>query len=794
MMQRSRTSTRRAATALALLALTAPTRAAEAPVPGERDIPADTTRPNQREAQSPPPAAPADTPADPGAPLPERAAKPAPAYRLQRVPSSAPPAAPPSQFNPDPGAANQRAADSDDAFFKTNQVEFPRAEDAPISPELALPRTALETSKLVPLVPNPPVGNQLDPLPEDQKLPREGVRENVFIEQNWHAPASYPRSEAGIDIPAHSRPAPDRWRDTGFTPWRRYTSGNTNEIPYADTEAELWHPYRQSRLKGDLPIHGQEVFLAVTASAELIYEDRKLMVPSGASAASPGSADFFGESRSQIFVSNLALDFLLFKGETVFKPVDWAVKIRPVLNYNRVRFRETGIVSPNPGGPAAGNFGPPVDNTAVFDPDDIDALLGEVPAGVVSVNPAPVPLALSSKAVTRNRNYAALQEAFVEVHLVDLSSNYDFVALKAGNQVFNSDFRGFIFNETNLGVRLLGNADSNRYQYNLALFDLREKDTNSELNTFNARDQRVLIANLYRQDFIWKGYTAQVSYHGNFDKGGTHYDRNGGIVRPAPLGTPVAHDLKAHYYGWAGDGHIGRWNLSHAAYVAVGQDDFNGLAGRPVDIFAHMAALEVSYDRDWIRYKASAFYASGDSDPTDDKATGFDSIVDNVNFTGGPFSYYTRQGFNLAGTAVGVKQRFSLVPNLRTSKTQGQANFVNPGIFITGVGADIEITPKLRSFLSANYIRFVTTEPMKTALLTNRIDEEFGIDLGVGFQWRPLLTDNIIASLGCGVLLPGTGFDDIYRDTQPVVPGFTSGDAQPESLLYSAIAAITFTY
>jgi len=141
-----------------------------------------------------------------------------------------------------------------------------------------------------------------------------------------------------------------------------------------------------------------------------------------------------------------------------------------------------------------------------------------------------------------------------------------------------------------------------------------------------------------------------------------------------------------------------------------------------------------------------------------------------------------------------VKQRFSLLPNLRTSKTEGQANFVNPGVIILGVGADIDVTPKLKTFLSANYIRFATTEPIKTALLTNKVDEEFGIDLGVGCQWRPLLTDNIICSLGCGVLLPGSGFNDIYRGTSPSVPGYTSGGSQVESWLYSAVAAVTFTY
>lgn len=781
-MTRPRKSSLRPAAAFAAFAAFASLSAQ--PSPGERDIPADSLRPHQREAQTPPPAAPADTPADPGAPLAPHPADSTPRLRVERRADTTPPAAPPALFNPDPGAVQ---ASPDAPFFNTNQVEFTSPELAPVPPELALPRGPLETTRLVPVPPAPPVGNQLDPLPADQQLPRAGVRENLFIHKDWHAPESYPLTEAGIDLPAHSRPASDRWRDTGFTPWRRYTSGDTKEIPFADTEIDLWHYYRQSLLKGDAPIHGQDVFLAVTASAELVYEDRELFVPSGVSAANPGASNFFGESRSDVFVGNFALDFLLFRGETVFKPVEWAIKIRPVYNINRVDFQEAGIVSPNPGGPGAGNNGAPVDNSGVTDPGDIDGLLG-------GGNPAPSAAALAARSTERNRDYLALQEAFVEVHLADLSPNYDFIAVKAGNQVFNSDFRGFIFNDTNLGLRLLGNADANHYQYNLALFDMREKDTNSELNTFDSRDQRVLIANLYRQDFIRKGYTAQLSYHGNFDHGGTHYDRNGGIVRPAPIGTPVPHQVQAHYLGWAGDGHLGRWNVSHAAYLVAGKDDFNGIAGRPVDIFAHMAALEVSYDQDWIRYKASVFYASGDSDPADGRATGFDSIVDNVNFTGGPFSYYVRQGFNLAGTAVGVKQRFSLLPNLRTSKTQGQSNFVNPGLLVFGVGADLDLTPKLRAFLSANYIRFVTTEPLKTALLTNRIDEDLGIDLGVGFQWRPLLTDNIIASFGCGFLVPGTGFDDIYRNTSPSVPGYTGGGSRVENLLYSAIAAVTFTY
>jgi hypothetical protein len=316
------------------------------------------------------------------------------------------------------------------------------------------------------------------------------------------------------------------------------------------------------------------------------------------------------------------------------------------------------------------------------------------------------------------------------------------------------------------------------------------------LNTFNERNQRVVVANLYRQDFIWEGYTSEWSFLANFDNGGLYYDSNGFLVRPEPLGTAVPHNVRAYYLGWGGDGHIGRFNLSDQFYEALGHDGFNGLAGHAVDINAQMAALEVSYDRDWARYKASVFYASGDGNPTGGTGSGFDSIVDNPNFIGGPFSFWSRQGFNLGGTSVNLKNDNSLLTDLRTSKTEGQANFVNPGVYIFGLGAEFELTPKLRSFLNANYILFADTAPLKTALFTAKVGNEVGWDLSLGFQYRPFLTDNVIFSTGFGVLIPGSGYRDVYQTNPSPVPGFDGSTPVGNSneFPYSALLAVTFTY
>ena len=43
---------------------------------------------------------------------------------------------------------------------------------------------------------------------------------------------------------------------------------------------------------------------------------------------------------------------------------------------------------------------------------------------------------------------------------------------------------------------------------------------------------------------------------------------------------------------------------------------------------AKLGALELSIDKDWMRLRTAAFFATGDDDARDDKGTGFDSIYD----------------------------------------------------------------------------------------------------------------------------------------------------------------------
>ncbi len=505
-------------------------------------------------------------------------------------------------------------------------------------------------------------------------------------------------------------PTPDRWK-VAMPDTNRY--GRPGEYPYV--RSHWWDPFDRNKFKGDVPIFGQQTFFDVTATSDTNLDGRRLPTPTGVSTARPGSPDFFGHDGQFALGQTFRFDLELFHGDTSFRPVDWRIRVTPAVNVNYLAVEELGIV-----------------NADVRD------------------------------GTTRVDAHAGLQEAFVEVKLRDLSPNYDFISVRAGIQQFTSDFRGFLFVEEQPGVRVFGTLEANRWQYNAAYFDFLEKNTNSGLNTFAWRRQQVAIANVYRQDFLRPGYTAQFSVHYSVDDATTHFDDNDFLARPAPIGAVRPHTIRATYLGWTGDGHIGPVNLTHAFYQALGTDDLNPIAGRRVTINAQMAAGEISVDRDWTRFKASVFYASGDANPRDGRARGFDSIVDDPEFAGGAFSFWDRESIRLTGAGVSLTPGDSLLPDLRTNKEEGQANFVNPGILIVNAGANFKLTPRLEGVANMNFLRFMHTEPLEDLLFQSPIRNNIGLDYSVGVEYRPPLAENIVVRGGVGAFSPMQGFRDIY--------------------------------
>ncbi len=315
----------------------------------------------------------------------------------------------------------------------------------------------------------------------------------------------------------------------------------------------------------------------------------------------------------------------------------------------------------------------------------------------------------------------------------------------------------------------------------MALFAQQEKDTNSFLNTFANRHQLVGIANYYVQDFLIPGYTAQLNVVYDHDEPTFHFDKNGFLVRPEPYGVFKPHQIDACYLGWTGDGHIGPYNITHACYWVVGYDTLNALANQPQDINAQFAAVELSYDRDYVRFLTSFLFSSGDGNPNNKHATAFDTVLDNPNFAGGQFSYWQSQAIGLFGT--NLKNRGSFIPDLRTSKIQGQANFVNPGLMLANVGMNIEISPRFRLVNNANFLWFDTVAPLEVFLFQGNIHHSIGLDISSGLEYRPLLSNNVIMQIGVATLIPGRGFKDVYDPLNSTL-----------SPLYSVLAQLILQY
>ena len=115
----------------------------------------------------------------------------------------------------------------------------------------------------------------------------------------------------------------------------------------------------------------------------------------------------------------------------------------------------------------------------------------------------------------------------------------------------------------------------------------------------------------------------------------------------------------------------------------------------------------------------------------------------------------------------------SLYIDLRSSKDEGQSNFVNPGLLLFNVGADFDITPKLRGVVNASYLRFHHTQVLQQLLFQSNIDDSLGFDYGFGLIYRPPLSDNITITGGISALTPGTGLKAIYTG-KTLISGFTT--------------------
>ncbi len=493
-----------------------------------------------------------------------------------------------------------------------------------------------------------------------------------------------------------------------------------------------WDPYNGNNvLKGDRPAFGGEWFVSFNLISDSTYEQRSIPTPVGiATAPRPGALDVIGRSEQDAFTQNVIFEAVIYKGDTVFRPPDYEFRFIPVFNFTSVSVEEAGALK--------------VDTTA---------------------------------SLTRREGFVGIQGLFIDKHLRNVSERFDFDSIRVGIQPITADFRGFLFQDSPIGVRLFGTRNNNLWQYNIGWFRRLEKDTNSGLNDITEqdfsdaiRDDDVYLFNIYRQDFPWRGFTSQaVLVHNRNDETDKNFiDDNGFLTRPAALGIQKNREYEVTYAGVNGDGHIGKWNLSLSAYYAFGEETPSTFIDSKSDISAAFAAVEASRDFDWIRVRGTIIYASGDDDPYDDKSTGFDAIFENPLIAGADSSFWIRQAVPLIGGGrVTLSGQNGILNSLRANKGQGQSNFTNPGLILAGAGADFDITPKLRVSVNVNQLWFDTTEVLEAARNHGDIPKDIGQDISLAVIYRPLISQNIILRVSASALVPGGGYEGLFGDDRP---------------------------
>jgi hypothetical protein len=584
---------------------------------------------------------------------------------------------------------------------------------------------------------SPPEDVQVQTAPPGELEPKN--------EWEQDTPAVDPAIIEGRQRPGYTAPLPERIEQTNEGAVRAPppSAFPTDQLPIPDrwrlieslglVKENLLDPYNQNTYKGDRPINRAKVpwlpikeddwFFVANLISDSVYEPRTFPIPVGVQTTEdPDRNDVFGNDFSQVFSQTFIAGFALLKGSTTFKPPTIEYRVTFAYNVNYVDVPERRVLFVEPSRPS----------------HRLDHFLG-------------------------------VQEAFVDYHFSQFDNDrFDFISIRAGIQPFQSDFRGFLFNDQQLGVRLFGSRDNNRLQFNLGAFWRLEKDTNSGLNAITKplRDDLVFVANAYRQDFLIPALTSQftVVYNMNREADDVEIDDNGFPVRPALLGTLRGREYDAVYLGYNMDGRLGRVNLTGSFYWALGEDRNSFFTDRRANINAQFAAVEASYDRNWMRFRLSAAYASGDSDPYDDTEGGFDAIVENPVFAGADTSYWIRQTIPFAGggRAVSVNGRNGLLNSLRSSKEQGQSNFNNPGLILAGTGADFDLTPHFRLSANASHLWFENTATLQALRNEGSIPREIGFDLSAAAIWRPKANQNLVFRLSAATLLAGDGFQNLF--------------------------------
>lgn len=332
------------------------------------------------------------------------------------------------------------------------------------------------------------------------------------------------------------------------------------------------------------------------------------------------------------------------------------------------------------------------------------------------------------------------------------------IRVKAGIQQYMSDFIGSIYDDTDPGVRIYGNIEG--IEWSVIGMQRIENDLVSRLNdTGENRDQEVYIGHAL---FKIGDTLVKPSIHYNDDSEGDH-DR----------GRSDKHEeVQAFYAGLTTYGPIGPFQILTGLYGVIGDQEnatINGLDFRgdlaplfqrnpknnDMNVRAFSGYIDIAHTmlEGKLTPHTGLFYASGDDDPFDDDAEGFDSISDNVNIWGDRgIVIDDRLSVNFASVrALNLMRQASVTvvnddsPYTSLRDRDDSSNFINPGVIAWNLGA----TAKPFEFMDFNtnftYFWWATTDVLEAVLTAdnaiqaalngNTQFKKESLNKNIGFEW-----------------------------------------------------------
>jgi hypothetical protein len=295
-----------------------------------------------------------------------------------------------------------------------------------------------------------------------------------------------------------------------------------------------------------------------------------------------------------------------------------------------------------------------------------------------------------------------IQNASIDVMLARTSAQYDFLALRVGQQPMSSDPRGLLLRGAAPGARLYGTAWGNRLQFSLAW--ARLGGTSPFLGLTRpaqlVRPHDAFLATVYLRDLPVRGLEVALV---------ALYDRSRGEQATPWDRISVGGGL---------DGHIGRLGIGSLGMLMV-------RAEQGQQVLAGLGFVELGVDVDWARPRVSALWLSGDRDGDTSRGAFLPALE-------APQISALQSSVWLAGLSGRPQQ---LVPVDASSGT-------SPGLWLAGLGTSLELHPTLTLTADVSALGFPTS-----AFL--------GVDMSMGLRWRPWLNEVLRLHLDGGAVASG---------------------------------------